>query len=101
MKGLLYGVKHDAWMPPDRGNRLLVGLSQTPMRLQALEVPAPTHDGWVMAKTRLTGICGSDAKQVFMDFGEHFTDSPMKGSSPFPPCWVTKWWPRWPSLDPG
>ena len=32
-----------------------------------------------MAKTRLTGICGSDAKQVFMDFGDNFTDSALNG----------------------
>ena len=33
---------------------------------------------WVIAKPRLTGICGSDAKQVFMDFGEDVArDNPM------------------------
>ena len=33
---------------------------------------------WVITKPRLTGICGSDAKQVFMDFGEDVArDNPM------------------------
>jgi threonine dehydrogenase-like Zn-dependent dehydrogenase len=47
------------------------------MRLEEREEPHPTRDGWVMAKTRLTGICGSDAKQVFSDFGDDFTDSAL------------------------
>jgi threonine dehydrogenase-like Zn-dependent dehydrogenase len=54
-----------------------VGLSKVPMRLEEREEPHPKRDGWVMAKTRLTGICGSDAKQVFSDFGEDFTDSAL------------------------
>jgi len=43
-----------------------------------------------MAKTRLTGICGSDAKQVFMDFGDNFTDSALNGYFTAPPSWATK-----------
>jgi threonine dehydrogenase-like Zn-dependent dehydrogenase len=79
MKGLTYGVQPEAWTPPDDGNHLLVGLSKTPMRLEERAEPRPTRNGWVMARTRLTGICGSDAKQVFMDFGENFTDSALNG----------------------
>ena len=79
MKGLTYGVQPEPWTPPDDGNHLLVGLSKTPMRLEEREEPHPSRDGWVMAKTRLTGICGSDAKQVFMDFGENFSDSALNG----------------------
>jgi threonine dehydrogenase-like Zn-dependent dehydrogenase len=79
MKGLTYGVRPDAWTPPDDSNHLLVGLSKVPMRLEEREKPLPSRDGWVMAKTRLTGICGSDAKQVFMDFGDNFTDSALNG----------------------
>ncbi len=37
-----------------------------------------------MAKTRMTGICGSEAKQVFMDFGEANTDSPLANLFTFP-----------------
>jgi threonine dehydrogenase-like Zn-dependent dehydrogenase len=77
MRGLTYGVAPDPWIPPDENNHLLVGLSKVPMRLEEREEPHPTRDGWVMAKSRLTGICGSDAKQVFSDFGDDFTDSAL------------------------
>jgi threonine dehydrogenase-like Zn-dependent dehydrogenase len=54
------------------------------MRMEELDQPVPTRPGWVMAKTRLTGICGSDAKQVFMDFGDDYTDSALNGHFTFP-----------------
>jgi threonine dehydrogenase-like Zn-dependent dehydrogenase len=79
MQGLLYGVRPDKWDPPDPDNKLLRGLARVPMAMKELEQPRPQRDGWVMAKTRLTGICGSDAKQVFGDFGDIFTDSPLNG----------------------
>jgi threonine dehydrogenase-like Zn-dependent dehydrogenase len=84
MRGLLYGVRPERWAPPDAENHLLVGLSRVPMRMEELEQPRPTRDDWVMAKTRLTGICGSDAKQVFMDFGDDYTDSALNGLFTFP-----------------
>ena len=79
MQGLLYGVKPERWTPPDESNQLLVGLSHVPMRLQDLEHPTPIRDDWAVAKTRLTGICGSDAKMVFSDFGDDFSDSALNG----------------------
>jgi threonine dehydrogenase-like Zn-dependent dehydrogenase len=84
MQGLLYGVRPEKWSPPDPDNHLLVGLSRVPMRMEELDEPRPQRDGWVMAKTRLTGICGSDAKQVFMDFGDDYTDSALNGLFTFP-----------------
>ncbi|HEY3844103.1 MAG TPA: alcohol dehydrogenase catalytic domain-containing protein [Acidimicrobiales bacterium] len=84
MQGLLYGVRPLPWTPPDEDNHLLVGLSRVPMRMEELDPPRPERDGWVMAKTRLTGICGSDAKQVFMDFGDDYTDSALNGLFTFP-----------------
>ncbi len=84
MQGLLYGVRPERWTPPDPENHLLVGLSRVPMRLEELDQPVPTRSGWVMAKTRLTGICGSDAKQVFGDFGDDYTDSALNGHFTFP-----------------
>jgi threonine dehydrogenase-like Zn-dependent dehydrogenase len=77
MRGLTYGVEPDPWTPPDAQNHLLVGLAKVPMRLEDRPEPHPEREGWVMAKTRLTGICGSDAKQVFSDFGDDFTDSAL------------------------
>jgi threonine dehydrogenase-like Zn-dependent dehydrogenase len=84
MQGLLYGVRPERWTAPDPENHLLVGLSRVPMRLEELDQPVPTRPGWVMAKTRLTGICGSDAKQVFGDFGDDYTDSALNGHFTFP-----------------
>src|ERR1039458_2051074 len=77
MKGLTYGVEPEPWTPPDEENHLLVGRSKMPRRTEKREEPHPPRDGWVMAKTRLTGICGSDAKQVFSDSGDDFTDSAL------------------------
>jgi threonine dehydrogenase-like Zn-dependent dehydrogenase len=84
MQGLLYGVRPERWAPPDDSNQLLVGLSHTPMVLQDLERPALVRDDWAVAKTRLTGICGSDAKMVFMDFGDDYADSALNGYFTFP-----------------
>jgi hypothetical protein len=99
VQGLTYGVEPDPWTPPDENNHLLVGLSKVPMRLEEREEPHPTRDGWVMAKTRLTGICGSDAKQVFSDFGGDFTDSASTPTSRCPRYWDTKSWPKWPKWE--
>ncbi|HEY6429386.1 MAG TPA: alcohol dehydrogenase catalytic domain-containing protein, partial [Acidimicrobiales bacterium] len=79
MQGLLYGVKPERWDPPDQSNGLLKGLAHTPMRMEKLDVPTPIRDDWAVAKTRLTGICGSDAKMVFGDFGDDFSDSALNG----------------------
>lgn len=67
---------------PDTDNRLLRSLARTPMRLDP-EYADPSFLGpdWVITQTRLTGICGSDSKQVFMDWGDEAAspDNPMKG----------------------
>jgi len=84
MKGLLYGVRPETWEAPDASNPLMVALARTPMKLVDMDEPHPARDHWVMAKTRLTGICGSEAKQVFMDFGEGNTDSPLANLFTFP-----------------
>jgi threonine dehydrogenase-like Zn-dependent dehydrogenase len=84
MQGLRYGVRPERWSPPDESNRLQVGLSRVPMRLEEMERPALVRDDWAVARTRLTGICGSDAKQVFMDFGDDYTDSALNGLFTFP-----------------
>ena len=54
------------------------------MKLMEMDEPRPARREWVMAKTRMTGICGSEAKQVFMDFGEANTDSPLANLFTFP-----------------
>ncbi len=80
MKALLYGVRPDPQPVPDTDNHLLRNLAVTPMRLVTMDEPGFPLPDWVVARPRLTGICGSDAKQVFMDWGEVRTaDNPMKG----------------------
>ena len=79
VKALLYGVRPESVPVPETDNHLLVGLAQTPMRLVDLDDPGFLRPDWVVTRPRLTGICGSDSKQVFMDWGEvRSPDNPMK-----------------------
>jgi threonine dehydrogenase-like Zn-dependent dehydrogenase len=79
VKALLYGVRPERVPEPDTDNHLLRNLARTPMRLVELDEPGFPRPDWVVVRPRLTGICGSDAKQVFMDWGEVRTpDNPMK-----------------------
>ena len=79
MRALLYGVRPEPQPDPDEDNHLLRGLAQTPMRLEDMADPGFLRPDWVVTKPRLTGICGSDSKQVFMDWGEvQSPDNPMK-----------------------
>ncbi len=70
MQALVFGVEPEPVQVSDESNPLLVGLSRTPMRLMEIDEPEPLGPDWVVVRSRLTGICGSDAKQVFMDFGD-------------------------------
>src|SRR3712207_1151145 len=80
VQALLYGVRPDAVPVPDTDNHLLCNLAQTPMRLVDTDDPRFLLPDWVVTRPRLTGICGSDAKQVFMDWGDvRSADNPMKG----------------------
>jgi threonine dehydrogenase-like Zn-dependent dehydrogenase len=79
----VYGVAPDESVPvPDTGNHLLRNLARTPMRLDP-EYPEPTflRPDWVVTRPRLTGICGSDSKQVFTDWARNLEpgDNPMMG----------------------
>jgi threonine dehydrogenase-like Zn-dependent dehydrogenase len=40
---------------------------QSPMQLRDIPEPALPAEDWLVAKTRLCGLCGSDYKQVFMN----------------------------------
>ncbi len=40
---------------------------QSPMQLREIADPALPAPDWLVAKTRLCGLCGSDYKQVFMN----------------------------------
>jgi len=82
VKALLYGVRPDPQPEPAGAaadNHLLRGLAQTPMRLEELDDPGFLRPDWVVTRPRMTGICGSDSKQVFMDWGDVSSpDNPMK-----------------------
>jgi threonine dehydrogenase-like Zn-dependent dehydrogenase len=79
MRALLYGVRPEPQPDPDEDNHLLRGLARTPMRLEDMADPGFLRPDWVVTKPRLTGICGSDSKQVFMDWGDvQSPDNPMK-----------------------
>src|SRR6476659_6870796 len=79
MRALLYGVRLEPVEVPETDNYLLRNLAQTPMKLVDMDEPGFLLPDWVVTKPRLTGVCGSDAKQVFMDWGEVRTaDNPMK-----------------------
>ena len=78
MRALVYGVRPDPQPDPDTENALLGALARTPMRLMEVDDPPFLGPDWMVLRPRLTGICGSDAKQVFMDFGEDVArDNPM------------------------
>ena len=85
MKALVFGVDPQPWddAPGTDAPRLLQHLAATPMALQDVADPAPIGPDWVVLRTRMTGICGSDAKQVLMDF-EGGDDNPMTAFISFP-----------------
>jgi threonine dehydrogenase-like Zn-dependent dehydrogenase len=80
VRALLYGVRPEPVPEPETDNVLLRNLARTPMRLVEMAEPLFLRPDWVVVRPRLTGICGSDAKQVFMDWGDvRGADNPMKG----------------------
>src|SRR5262249_51022645 len=84
MKALVFGVEPEPVKEPDTDNPLLSMLGHTPMRLMDVDDPAFLLPDWVVCAPRLTGICGSDSKQVFMDWGEVDADNPMIDFTSFP-----------------
>jgi threonine dehydrogenase-like Zn-dependent dehydrogenase len=85
VKALVFGVDPGA-LPerhPDADSPLLANLATTPMALQEVDDPTPIGPDWLTLRTSMTGICGSDAKQVLMDF-EGAEDSPMTAFISFP-----------------
>jgi hypothetical protein len=54
----------------------------SPISMQEIPDAAVQFPDWLVIQTRLTGICGSDYKQVFIDFEN--IDSPMAACATFP-----------------
>ncbi len=84
MRALLYGTEPEPVPTPKTDNPLLLALAQTPMRLLEVEDPGFLLPDWVVTTPRLTGICGSDSKQVFFDWGDMGIDNPMIDFTSFP-----------------
>ena len=84
MRALLYGIQPPPVPQPDTDNPLVAALARTPMDLVDMPDPEFLLPDWVITKPRLTGVCGSDSKQVFMDFGEMNMDNPMRDFSSMP-----------------
>ena len=84
MKALVYGVTPEPFDVPDDANLLTENLSRTPTALREVPDPQLSHQDWVITRPRLTGICGSDSKQILMDFGEDDVDNAMAAFCSFP-----------------
>jgi threonine dehydrogenase-like Zn-dependent dehydrogenase len=52
-----------------------------PVRLLDLPDPRPPRDDWVVVRPRVTGICGSDVKEIFLDAS---IDNPLRALISFP-----------------
>ncbi len=79
----MFGVVPEAWSPPPDANELTRNLATSPVALRDVADARPLRDDWVVLRPRLTGICGSDAKQVLGDF-EGDSDSALSGMATFP-----------------
>ena len=85
MKALVFGVDPGPVDPPPEGaNRLRRNLATTPMALQDVDPPKLFGPDWTVLRTRMTGICGSDAKQALLDFDSDAGDNPMSAFISFP-----------------
>ena len=84
MRALVFGVPGEPFEVPENANPLAKNLARSPVALQEMPDPQPLHDDWVVTRPRLTGICGSDSKQILLDFGEGDTDNAMAAFCSFP-----------------
>jgi threonine dehydrogenase-like Zn-dependent dehydrogenase len=85
MKPLFYMTEPDGDVaaPGPDASRLEQHLATTPMKVEDVANAPLLDDDWLVLKTRLTGICGSDTKQVLMDFDDA-DDNPMTAFISFP-----------------
>lgn len=84
MKALVYGVEPEPFEPPPGADRLVQNLARSPVALREVPEARPLRPDWVVVKPRLVGICGSDSKQILLDFGEGERDSPLMAFCSFP-----------------
>jgi threonine dehydrogenase-like Zn-dependent dehydrogenase len=84
VRALVFGVPPEPFEVPADAGRLAKNLANSPVGLQQIPDPRPLHHDWVITRPRLTGICGSDSKQILLDFGEGDTDNAMAAFCSFP-----------------
>lgn len=85
MRALVFGVTPEPVdPPPPDAPRLVRNLATTPMALQEVDDPGLLGPDWAVLRTRMTGICGSDAKQALLDFDSDAGDNPMSAFISFP-----------------
>ncbi|WP_343602126.1 zinc-binding dehydrogenase [Mycobacterium sp.] len=84
MKALVYGVPPEPFEVPAGANDLTRNLARTPTALRDVPDPTLPRADWVITRPRLTGICGSDSKQILLDFGEGDVDNAMAAFCSFP-----------------
>jgi threonine dehydrogenase-like Zn-dependent dehydrogenase len=84
VKALVFGVDTQPFTPPSGATGLALNLAVTPVALHDLPDARPLRPDWVVTRPLLTGICGSDSKQILLDFGEGDADSAMSGLCSFP-----------------
>lgn len=77
MQALVFGVEPEPVKAAVGANSLQRALASTPMALRELPDPGFLLPDWVVCRPLLTGICGSDAKQVFMDFSDSDPGGPV------------------------
>lgn len=84
MKALVFGVEPEPPAAHVPEHPLLANLARTPAGIRDLPPPGLLGPDWVVLATRLTGICGSDTKQVLMDTGGDSSDFALTAFLSFP-----------------
>ena len=84
MRGLVFGTSTQPYTPPPDAPPLLQNLAVTPVALLDIPDARPLRPDWLVTRPRLTGICGSDSKQILLDFGDGDSDNAMSGLCSFP-----------------
>lgn len=84
MRALVYGVPPESLQVPVSDEPLVQNLARTPTGLRKVPDPVVLHEDWVITRPRLTGICGSDSKQILMDFGADDADNALAAFCSFP-----------------
>ncbi len=84
MRALVFGVGTQPWTPPADASLLARNLAVTPVALRDIPDARPLRPDWLVTRPILTGICGSDSKQILLDFGEDDRDNALSGLCSFP-----------------